>query len=63
VRKALETPAIRQKLVELGNTPRVETVDQFKVTVKSDRVKWRPSSRRPARRLIDRRASGAIVFI
>ena len=40
VRKALETPAIRQKLVELGNTPRVETVEQFRATVKSDRVKW-----------------------
>ena len=40
VRKALETPAIRQKLVELGNTPRLETVEQFRATVKSDRVKW-----------------------
>ena len=40
VRKALETPAIRQKLVELGNTPRVETVEQFRATVKSDRQKW-----------------------
>ncbi len=40
VRKALETPAIRQKLIELGNTPRSETVDQFRATVKSDRVKW-----------------------
>jgi tripartite-type tricarboxylate transporter receptor subunit TctC len=40
VRKALETPAIRQKLVELGNTPRVETVEQFRATVKSDRAKW-----------------------
>ena len=40
VRKALETPAIRQKLVELGNTPRIESVEQFRATVKSDRVKW-----------------------
>src|SRR3954462_11321629 len=40
VRKALETPAIRQKLVELGNTPRVESVEQFRATVKSDRAKW-----------------------
>src|SRR4051812_20991431 len=40
VRKALETPAIRQKLVELGNTPRSETVEQFRATVKSHRAKW-----------------------
>ena len=40
VRKALETPAIRQKLIELGNTPRIETVEQFRATVKSDRAKW-----------------------
>jgi tripartite-type tricarboxylate transporter receptor subunit TctC len=40
VRKALKTPAIRQKLIDLGNTPRVETVEQFKATVKSDRAKW-----------------------
>ena len=40
VRKALETPAIRQRLAELGNTPRSETVEQFRATVKNDRVKW-----------------------
>lgn len=40
VKVALETPAIRQKLVDAGNTPRVETVDQFKATVKADRQKW-----------------------
>ncbi len=40
VRKALETPAIRQKLADLGNTPRSETVEQFRATVKSDRAKW-----------------------
>jgi tripartite-type tricarboxylate transporter receptor subunit TctC len=40
VRKALESPAIRQKLADLGNTPRTETVEQFRATVKSDRVKW-----------------------
>lgn len=40
VRKALETPAIRQKLIELGNTPRIETVEQFRTTVKNDRAKW-----------------------
>src|SRR5580765_812113 len=32
VRKALETPAIRQRLAELGNTPRSETVEQFRAT-------------------------------
>ena len=40
VRKALETPAVRQKLIDSGNTPRIETVDQFRATVKSDRAKW-----------------------
>src|SRR6185295_18214888 len=40
VRKALETPAVRQKLIDSGNTPRVETVEQFRATVKSDRAKW-----------------------
>jgi tripartite-type tricarboxylate transporter receptor subunit TctC len=40
VKVALETPAIRQKLIDAGNTPRVETVDQFKATVKGDRQKW-----------------------
>lgn len=40
VRKALEVPAVRQKLMELGNTPRIETAEQFRATVKRDRVKW-----------------------
>ena len=40
VHKALETPAIRQKLSDLGNTPRIESVEQFRGTVKSDRAKW-----------------------
>ena len=40
VRKALETPAIRQKLLDAGNTPRIETVEQFRATVKTDRAKW-----------------------
>lgn len=40
VRVALENPAVRQKLVDAGNTPRVETVDQFRATVKADRQKW-----------------------
>jgi tripartite-type tricarboxylate transporter receptor subunit TctC len=40
VRKVLERPEVRQRLTELGNTPRVETVEQFKATVKADRAKW-----------------------
>jgi len=40
VRKSLETPAIRQKLVDSGNTPRVESVEQFRATVRADRAKW-----------------------
>jgi tripartite-type tricarboxylate transporter receptor subunit TctC len=40
VKKALETPAVREKMMGLGNTPRYETVDQFRATVKADRAKW-----------------------
>lgn len=40
VRKALEMPAVRQRLTDLGNTPRIETAEQFRATVKNDRVKW-----------------------
>jgi tripartite-type tricarboxylate transporter receptor subunit TctC len=40
VKVALETPAIRQRLIETGNTPRYETPEQFKATVKADRAKW-----------------------
>ena len=40
VKAALETPAIRQKLMDTGNTPRYETPEQFKATVKADRAKW-----------------------
>ena len=40
IRRALETPAVRQKLIDLGNTPRTETVEQFRATVKADRAKW-----------------------
>ncbi len=40
VRKVLEIPAVRQKLSDLGNTPRSETAEQFRETVKRDRVKW-----------------------
>ena len=40
VRKVLEMPAVRQKLLDLGNTPRIESAEQFRETVKRDRVKW-----------------------
>ncbi len=40
VKAALETPALRQRLIDTGNTPRWETPEQFKATVKSDRAKW-----------------------
>jgi tripartite-type tricarboxylate transporter receptor subunit TctC len=40
VKAALETPAVRDRLVALGNTPRWESPDQFRATVKADRAKW-----------------------
>jgi tripartite-type tricarboxylate transporter receptor subunit TctC len=40
VKSALETPAVRERLAELGNTPRYETPEQFRATVKADRAKW-----------------------
>jgi tripartite-type tricarboxylate transporter receptor subunit TctC len=40
VKAALETPAVRQRLSELGNTPRHETPEQFRATVKADRARW-----------------------
>jgi tripartite-type tricarboxylate transporter receptor subunit TctC len=40
VKVALETPSVRDRLVELGNTPRYETPEQFRATVKDDRAKW-----------------------
>ena len=40
VKKAVETPAVRQRLVELGNTPRYETPEQFRATIKADRAMW-----------------------
>jgi len=40
VRVALETPAVRERLNQLGNTPRYETPEQFRATVKADRAKW-----------------------
>jgi len=40
VKTALETPEIRDKLLQLGNTPRWESPEQFRETVKNDRAKW-----------------------
>jgi tripartite-type tricarboxylate transporter receptor subunit TctC len=40
VKVALETPSVRDRLVQLGNTPRWETPEQFRATVKADRAKW-----------------------
>jgi tripartite-type tricarboxylate transporter receptor subunit TctC len=40
VKDALETPAVRERLVQMGNTPRWETPEQFRDTVKTDRAKW-----------------------
>jgi tripartite-type tricarboxylate transporter receptor subunit TctC len=40
VKAALELPAVRQKFLESGNTPRIETVEQFRATVKADRARW-----------------------
>jgi tripartite-type tricarboxylate transporter receptor subunit TctC len=37
---ALEDPEIQKKMTELGNTPRYETLEQFKATVHNDRLKW-----------------------
>ena len=40
VKKALEVPAVREKMVSLGNVPRYETAERFRATVKADRAKW-----------------------
>ena len=40
VKSALETPSVQKRLVDLGNTPRWESPEQFRQTVKSDRQKW-----------------------
>ena len=40
VKTALEAPAVRQRFLDLGNTPRYETPEQFRATVKADRAKW-----------------------
>ncbi len=40
VKTALDTPSVRERLVQLGNTPRWESPEQFRATVKADRAKW-----------------------
>lgn len=40
IKAALADPDVARKLIELGNTPRYETVEQFKATVHRDRQKW-----------------------
>ena len=40
IKTALADPDVQKKLVELGNTPRYETIEQFQATVKRDRAKW-----------------------
>ena len=40
VKAALETPTLRQRLIDTGNSIRYETPEQFKATVKADRAKW-----------------------
>jgi tripartite-type tricarboxylate transporter receptor subunit TctC len=40
VKVALETPSVRDRLLALGNTPRWESPEQFRATVKSDRARW-----------------------
>jgi tripartite-type tricarboxylate transporter receptor subunit TctC len=40
VKVALEDPETQKKMAELGNTPRYETLQQFKETVHRDRLKW-----------------------
>jgi len=40
LKTALEDPEVKAKLIELGNTPRYETLEQFKATVKEGRAKW-----------------------
>jgi tripartite-type tricarboxylate transporter receptor subunit TctC len=40
LKTAIEDPEIAARLSELGNTPRYETLEQFKATVHADRLKW-----------------------
>ena len=40
IKAALSDPETQKKLADLGNTPRYETLEQFKATVKADRARW-----------------------
>ena len=40
IREALDEPSVRAKMAELGNTPRYETLEQFRATVHADRLRW-----------------------
>ena len=40
IKAALADPEVQKKLIELGNTPRYETLEQFKATVHRDRLRW-----------------------
>ena len=40
IKVALDDPETQKKMADLGNTPRYETLEQFKATVKRDRAKW-----------------------
>ena len=40
VKVAIADPEVSSKLIALGNTPRYETLERFKATVKRDRAKW-----------------------
>jgi len=40
IKVALDDPETQKKMTELGNTPRYETLAQFKETVHRDRLKW-----------------------
>jgi tripartite-type tricarboxylate transporter receptor subunit TctC len=38
--KVLATPEIAKRIADLGSAPRIETVEQFRATVKANRAKW-----------------------
>lgn len=40
VKAALETAAVRERLIQLGNTPRWESPEEFRGTVRDDRARW-----------------------
>ena len=40
IKTALSDPETQKKMADLGNTPRYETLEQFKATLHADRLKW-----------------------